>query len=42
MDLGATRVGLPPQVNVMGTLIFAAGVLIAVVNALLARRRANA
>jgi spermidine/putrescine transport system permease protein len=27
---GATRVGLPPQVNVMGTLIFAAGVLIAV------------
>lgn len=39
---GATRVGLPPQVNVMGTLIFAAGVLIAVVNALLARRRANA
>ncbi|AEV83363.1 ABC transporter permease [Actinoplanes sp. SE50] len=28
---GATRVGLPPQVNVMGTLIFAAGVLIAVI-----------
>jgi spermidine/putrescine transport system permease protein len=28
---GATRVGIPPQVNVMGTLIFAAGVLIAVV-----------
>jgi spermidine/putrescine transport system permease protein len=27
---GSTRVGLPPQVNVMGTLIFAAGVLIAV------------
>jgi spermidine/putrescine transport system permease protein len=27
---GATRVGLPPQVNVMGTLIFAFGVLIAV------------
>ncbi|MEN3539977.1 ABC transporter permease [Microbispora sp. ZYX-F-249] len=39
---GATRVGLPPQVNVMGTLIFAAGVLIAVVNALVGRRRANA
>ncbi|ETK33989.1 ABC transporter permease [Microbispora sp. ATCC PTA-5024] len=37
---GATRVGIPPQVNVMGTLIFAAGVLIAVVNALAARRRA--
>ena len=28
---GATRVGLPPQVNVMGTLIFAIGVLIAVI-----------
>jgi spermidine/putrescine transport system permease protein len=28
---GSTRVGLPPQVNVMGTLIFGAGVLIAVV-----------
>ncbi|GAA2581502.1 ABC transporter permease [Winogradskya consettensis] len=27
---GATRVGLPPQVNVMGTLIFLVGVLIAV------------
>ncbi|KAB8176358.1 ABC transporter permease [Microbispora catharanthi] len=39
---GATRVGIPPQVNVMGTLIFAAGVLIAVANALVARRRANA
>ena len=36
---GATRVGIPPQVNVMGTLIFAAGVLLAVINALLARRR---
>jgi spermidine/putrescine transport system permease protein len=28
---GSTRVGLPPQVNVMGTLIFGVGVLIAVV-----------
>ncbi|MEV4299443.1 ABC transporter permease [Microbispora rosea] len=36
---GATRVGIPPQVNVMGTLIFAVGVLIAVANALVARRR---
>jgi spermidine/putrescine transport system permease protein len=27
---GATRVGLPPQVNVMGTLIFLAGVMFAV------------
>ncbi|RCV50936.1 ABC transporter permease [Marinitenerispora sediminis] len=36
---GATRVGIPPQVNVMGTLIFATGVLLAVGNVLLARRR---
>ena len=36
---GATRVGLPPQVNVMGTLIFLAGVLIAVVSSLRSRRR---
>jgi spermidine/putrescine transport system permease protein len=38
---GSTRVGLPPQVNVMGTLIFALGVLIAVANAVNARRRAR-
>jgi spermidine/putrescine transport system permease protein len=37
---GATRVGLPPQVNVMGTLIFAAGVLIAVVSSVRSRSRA--
>jgi spermidine/putrescine transport system permease protein len=36
---GATKVGIPPQVNVMGTLIFAAGVLLAVVNGLFSRRR---
>ncbi|MEU4821773.1 ABC transporter permease [Actinomadura citrea] len=30
---GSTRTGTPPQVNVMGTLIFAVGVLIAVVSA---------
>ncbi|WP_449061728.1 ABC transporter permease [Planomonospora algeriensis] len=36
---GATRIGVPPQVNVIGTLIFAAGVAIAVVNAVTARRR---
>jgi spermidine/putrescine transport system permease protein len=36
---GATRVGLPPQVNVMGTLIFGVGVLIAVVTSVRARRR---
>ena len=36
---GATRVGVPPQVNVMGTLIFLGGAAIAVGNALLARRQ---
>jgi hypothetical protein len=40
IDLGATRVGIPPQVNVMGTLIFVAGILIAAGNAVIARRRA--
>jgi spermidine/putrescine transport system permease protein len=36
---GSTRVGTPPQVNVMGTLIFAAGVLLALGNLIAARRR---
>jgi spermidine/putrescine transport system permease protein len=36
---GAQKNGLPPQVNVMGTLIFVAGILLAVGNALFARRR---
>ena len=36
---GATRVGLPPQVNVMGTMIFAAGVLIAVIANIRAGRK---
>jgi spermidine/putrescine transport system permease protein len=35
---GSTRVGLPPQVNVMGTLIFAFGVLIAVVTNIRSRQ----
>jgi spermidine/putrescine transport system permease protein len=35
---GSTRVGLPPQVNVMGTLIFLAGVLIAVATSIRSRR----
>ena len=38
---GSTRVGLPPQVNVMGTLIFLAGVLIAVVTGIRARPRSR-
>ena len=37
---GASRLGIPPQVNVMGTLIFAFGVLLAVTGAVLNRRRA--
>jgi spermidine/putrescine transport system permease protein len=39
---GATRLGLPPQVNVMGTLLFAAGVLAAVINVVARRRRSRA
>jgi spermidine/putrescine transport system permease protein len=34
-----SRQGLPPQVNVMGSIIFAAGVLFAIVNAVVSRRR---
>ena len=36
---GAVKVGIPPQVFVMGTLIFAAGVLIATVNIVVQRRK---
>ncbi|WP_037558753.1 ABC transporter permease [Spirillospora albida] len=36
---GSTRTGTPPQVNVMGTLIFAVGVVIAIISA---RRNARA
>lgn len=38
---GATRLGEPPQVNVMGTFIFVGGVLIAVITSLMQRRRAR-
>ena len=38
---GSTRVGLPPQVNVMGTLIFAFGVLIALLMNVRSRRQAK-
>jgi len=38
---GATRLGLPPQVDVMGTLIFLGGVLIAVGSSLWQRRKAT-
>jgi spermidine/putrescine transport system permease protein len=37
---GATKVGLPPQVNVIGTFLFAAGVLAALLTVVLQRRRA--
>ncbi|NUW37998.1 ABC transporter permease [Nonomuraea sp. SMC257] len=37
--IGSVKTGIPPQVNVMGTLIFGIGVLIAVANAVAARRR---
>jgi spermidine/putrescine transport system permease protein len=36
---GASRVGVPPQVNVMGTLIFMFGVLLALAGFLTSRRR---
>lgn len=39
---GAQRIGVPPQVNVMGTLLFAAGILAAVASVLAQRRRRRA
>ncbi len=36
---GATRFGVPPQVNVIGTMIFVVGVLLATVNGLILQRR---
>jgi spermidine/putrescine transport system permease protein len=36
---GASRTGVPPQVNVMGTLIFAFGVLLAIIGATRNRRK---
>ncbi len=39
--IGSVKTGIPPQVNVMGTLIFGIGVLIAIVNAVAARRRTH-
>ncbi len=38
---GATRQGIPPQVNVMGTLLFTFGILIVVVQLLASRARAR-
>lgn len=39
---GAARIGIPPQVNVLGTLIFMGGVLFAIANAVNARRKERA
>ncbi|HYG71907.1 MAG TPA: ABC transporter permease [Actinomycetota bacterium] len=38
---GAQRIGIPPQVNVMGTLLFGAGILAAVASVLAQRRRSR-
>jgi spermidine/putrescine transport system permease protein len=38
---GAQKLGLPPQVNVMGTLIFAGGLVLAGTNLYLSRRKAR-
>jgi spermidine/putrescine transport system permease protein len=35
---GAVKVGIPPQVFVIGTLIFIAGIALAIVNTILQRR----
>jgi spermidine/putrescine transport system permease protein len=39
---GTSKVGTPPQVNVMGTLIFVFGVLLVIANYLWLRRSARA
>jgi spermidine/putrescine transport system permease protein len=39
---GAQRIGFPPTVNVMGTILFSAGILAAVANVLAQRRRRRA
>jgi spermidine/putrescine transport system permease protein len=36
---GATRLGVPPEVNVMGSLIFVGGVMIAITSVFMSRRR---
>jgi len=36
---GAQRIGIPPQVNVMGTMLFGAGLIAALTNVLLKRRK---
>jgi spermidine/putrescine transport system permease protein len=36
---GSSKLGMPPQVNVVGTLIFALGIVVAVANVVMSRRR---
>ena len=36
---GSSKLGMPPQVNVVGTLIFALGIVVAVTNVVMSRRR---
>ncbi len=36
---GATKIGLPPQVNVMGTLLFVTGLVLALLAAAFQRKR---
>jgi spermidine/putrescine transport system permease protein len=36
---GTSKLGMPPQVNVVGTLIFALGILVALINVIASRRR---
>ena len=38
---GATKLGVPPQVNVLATIVFVGGLLLTVLNAFLLRRRRN-
>jgi spermidine/putrescine transport system permease protein len=38
---GTSKNGMPPQVNVVGTLIFSLGILVAVINVIASRRRAK-
>jgi spermidine/putrescine transport system permease protein len=39
---GATRIGLPPTVNVWGTVLFSAGILVAILNVVVGSRRRKA
>jgi spermidine/putrescine transport system permease protein len=38
---GASRIGIPPQVNVIGTLLFATALVLALMNVVIGRRRSD-